>query len=370
MSNYGTVEVRIPILQRGESVIDQYGQRSQFDDEMRKMEAEMQKLTGEISEGNKRIASRVIQTTKTTTTRTSSGTGFDNQNQQFAIQPQPIQQQGGNVQSHTSQTHQTFTSGGTQFDQPQDFNTQGANVIESRRTVTTHKTVTHSGSGQNLLQNVNQPPQPQAVQWASPAGSNVQESRSHHTTTSTSHTGGQQQFQTQPQPIQWGAPAGSQQSNAQETRSFHSSTTTSHTGQQQHHQQQNQNTGQMVQFDQQNNQELQSWLSNLNSPLISNHQDISGQDGKCLKLRFDVSQYRPDEVSVKMVDGKLRIHAKHEEKTENKSSYREFNKEFSLPIGTNPELIKSSLSKDGILTVEAPFPGQLTGQQYLPLTNY
>lgn len=127
----------------------------------------------------------------------------------------------------------------------------------------------------------------------------------------------------------------------------------------------------LSQQDTQNNTELQQWLGNLDSPLINNHQEISGQDGKCLRLRFDVSQYKAEEISVKMVDGKLRIHAKHEEKTENRSSYREFNKEFSLPIGTNPEAIKSSLSKDGILTVEAPFPNQLQGYGgNLPITNY
>ncbi|RWS26778.1 Heat Shock Protein 20-like protein 4 [Leptotrombidium deliense] len=50
------------------------------------------------------------------------------------------------------------------------------------------------------------------------------------------------------------------------------------------------------------------------------------------------------------------VHAKHEEKGENKSVYREYNREFLLPKGVNPELIRSSLSKDGVLTVEAPLP--------------
>jgi HSP20 family molecular chaperone IbpA len=122
------------------------------------------------------------------------------------------------------------------------------------------------------------------------------------------------------------------------------------------------NTNQLEQqnsiLDSANNQEVQQWMGNLKSPLIHDRQDIADQDGKCLRLRFDVSQYSPDEVSVKTVDGKLKVHAKHEEKSEFKSAYREFNKEFSLPIGTNPESIKSTLSKDGILTVEAPLPGQ------------
>ncbi len=40
-----------------------------------------------------------------------------------------------------------------------------------------------------------------------------------------------------------------------------------------------------------------------------------------------------------------KVHAKHEEKTETKSVYREYNREFLLPKGTNPEMIRSSLSK-------------------------
>ena len=93
------------------------------------------------------------------------------------------------------------------------------------------------------------------------------------------------------------------------------------------------------------------WLDGIESPLIQD-----GNDGKQLKLRFDVSQYVPEEIVVKTVDNKLMVHAKHEEKSENRSVYREYNREFLLPKGTNPEAIKSSLSKDGILTVEAPLP--------------
>jgi len=94
-------------------------------------------------------------------------------------------------------------------------------------------------------------------------------------------------------------------------------------------------------------------LDGLNSPLI---QDDG--DGKSLKLRFDVSQYAPEEIVLKTVDNKLLVHAKHEEKSETKSVYREYNREFLLPNGVNPELIRSSLSKDGVLTVEAPLPQQ------------
>lgn len=95
-----------------------------------------------------------------------------------------------------------------------------------------------------------------------------------------------------------------------------------------------------------------TWLDSMNSPLIQDAED----GGKQLKLRFDVSQYQPEEIVVKTIDNRLQVHAKHEEKSENRSVYREYNREFLLPKGTNPEQIKSQLSKDGVLTIEAPLP--------------
>ncbi|XP_068238312.1 heat shock protein 27-like [Palaemon carinicauda] len=113
------------------------------------------------------------------------------------------------------------------------------------------------------------------------------------------------------------------------------------------------------------NQGQGSWLEGMNSPLIQ-------QEGDCkqLKLRFDVSQYKPEEIVVKTVDNKLLVHAKHEEKSDSRSVYREYNREFLLPKGTNPELIKSSLSKDGVLTVEAPLPAIAgTDEKVIPIAQ-
>lgn len=48
--------------------------------------------------------------------------------------------------------------------------------------------------------------------------------------------------------------------------------------------------------------ELRTWYDDLNSPLIQS----DGGD-KSLKLRFDVSQYAPEEIVVKTVDNKLLV---------------------------------------------------------------
>lgn len=97
-----------------------------------------------------------------------------------------------------------------------------------------------------------------------------------------------------------------------------------------------------------------NWLQGIHSPLIHQNDEDSAQ--KELKLRFDVSQYSPEEIMVKTVDNKLLVHAKHEEQAEGRTVFREYNREFLLPAGTDADQIRSSLSKDGILTVEAPLP--------------
>ena len=66
----------------------------------------------------------------------------------------------------------------------------------------------------------------------------------------------------------------------------------------------------------------------------------------------------------------FQVHAKHEEKSDSHSVYREYNREFLLPKGTNPEVIKSSLSKDGVLTVEAPLPAlPAAGEVKIPIAQ-
>lgn len=47
-----------------------------------------------------------------------------------------------------------------------------------------------------------------------------------------------------------------------------------------------------------------AWLQQYESPLI---QPMDQGDGKSLKLRFDVSQYAPEEIVVKTIDNKLLV---------------------------------------------------------------
>jgi len=93
-----------------------------------------------------------------------------------------------------------------------------------------------------------------------------------------------------------------------------SSSTTQSTGNSSLSQRQQQRTSTQESFSSNANNST----SNISSPLIQ-----GDGDDKVLKLRFDVSQYAPEEIVVKTVDNKLLVHAKHEEKSETKSVYRE-----------------------------------------------
>lgn len=84
-------------------------------------------------------------------------------------------------------------------------------------------------------------------------------------------------------------------------------------------------------------------------------------DQKALKLSFDVSQYRPEEVTVSTTNDKIVVRAKHEEKSQNKSVFMEYHRELSLPKGTDPDSIDISISNDGVLVATVPYCGQLTG---------
>nr|UQK61735.1 small heat shock protein [Protodriloides chaetifer] len=76
-----------------------------------------------------------------------------------------------------------------------------------------------------------------------------------------------------------------------------------------------------------------------------------------LKLEFDVKQFKPEEVNVKVVGNNiLQVHAKHHEKSGESVVHREYYRQYQLPEGVNVDLLKPTLSKDGVLQIEAPAP--------------
>ncbi|KAF8796327.1 alpha-crystallin B chain-like [Argiope bruennichi] len=82
--------------------------------------------------------------------------------------------------------------------------------------------------------------------------------------------------------------------------------------------------------------------------------DVKNEPDK-FKVMLNVSQFKPNEIDIKTVDNNIVIHGKHEEKTDEHGFIsREFTRRYMLPEGTDPKTVKSSLSANGILTIEAP----------------
>ncbi|UYV72020.1 HSPB1 [Cordylochernes scorpioides] len=73
------------------------------------------------------------------------------------------------------------------------------------------------------------------------------------------------------------------------------------------------------------------------------------------QVQLDVSHYRPEELSVKTVDGAVVIRGKHEEKQDEHGWVsREFSRRYMLPPDVDPHALTSTLTAEGVLTLEAP----------------
>jgi crystallin alpha B len=95
--------------------------------------------------------------------------------------------------------------------------------------------------------------------------------------------------------------------------------------------------------------------------------DDNGQ--RKLKMQFNVKDYKPEEVQVKMLENNvLQVCANHEEKLENGQTRRRlFIRQYRLPKGVEVDQLKPSLSQDGVLTVEAPAPSLQPTERLIPI---
>uniref|UniRef100_A0A1B0G3A3 SHSP domain-containing protein n=1 Tax=Glossina morsitans morsitans TaxID=37546 RepID=A0A1B0G3A3_GLOMM len=84
-----------------------------------------------------------------------------------------------------------------------------------------------------------------------------------------------------------------------------------------------------------------------------------GKDG--FQVCMDVSQFRPNELSVKTIDKTVVVEGKHEEREDDHGFIqRHFVRKYQLPKGYEPKDVVSTVSSDGILTVKAPPPPNKT----------
>lgn len=80
-----------------------------------------------------------------------------------------------------------------------------------------------------------------------------------------------------------------------------------------------------------------------------------GKDG--FQVCMDVSQFKPNELTVKTVDKTVVVEGKHEEREDDHGMIeRHFIRKYTLPKDYNPKDVVSTISSDGVLTVKAPPP--------------
>ena len=80
---------------------------------------------------------------------------------------------------------------------------------------------------------------------------------------------------------------------------------------------------------------------------------VSNKDNK-FKISLDTSNYQPEEITVKVVNDKIAITAKHEAKEKDVYEFYEMHRTFDIPENVDSHAITSHLSTSGQLTIEAP----------------
>uniref|UniRef100_A0A8C5Q303 Heat shock protein beta-1 n=1 Tax=Leptobrachium leishanense TaxID=445787 RepID=A0A8C5Q303_9ANUR len=108
----------------------------------------------------------------------------------------------------------------------------------------------------------------------------------------------------------------------------------------------------------------------LSRQLSSGISEIS-QTSDHWKISLDVNHFSPEELVVKTKDGIVEITGKHEEKQDEHGFIsRCFTRKYTLPAGSDITAVSSSLSPDGVLTVETPLkkPAIQSAEITIPVT--
>ncbi|KAL2729531.1 hypothetical protein V1478_005821 [Vespula squamosa] len=83
-------------------------------------------------------------------------------------------------------------------------------------------------------------------------------------------------------------------------------------------------------------------------------------DKHTFKVMLDVRQFKPEEISVKIVNRYIVVEGKHEEKRDEHGFIsRQFVRKYLLPNQADADKVSSNISTDGILTIMAPLKESL-----------
>lgn len=90
---------------------------------------------------------------------------------------------------------------------------------------------------------------------------------------------------------------------------------------------------------------------------------VTERDGtQTFRISVDVGpEFSADELTVKSVERRLLIHARHDETIDGRTSRREFSREFELPDAVDPETLVASMPGDGRLVIQAPIASYSQG---------
>ncbi|XP_041367384.1 major egg antigen-like isoform X2 [Gigantopelta aegis] len=98
--------------------------------------------------------------------------------------------------------------------------------------------------------------------------------------------------------------------------------------------------------------------------------DMDSEGRPRFKVRFEVSEFKPDEIQVKVQESKIVVNAKHEEKNDNYTVCREYSRQVDIPSNVNAEKLQCLLSKDGVLTIDGPVVDDIMSKEiFLPIKS-
>jgi HSP20 family molecular chaperone IbpA len=81
------------------------------------------------------------------------------------------------------------------------------------------------------------------------------------------------------------------------------------------------------------------------------------RDGQRLyKIELDLPDFEPKDINVTIKDRNVTVKAKKETESEGCKQYREYSYQYTLPNEVNVEHVRSLLTNEGLLTIEAPLP--------------
>jgi hypothetical protein len=87
-------------------------------------------------------------------------------------------------------------------------------------------------------------------------------------------------------------------------------------------------------------------------------------DSKGFTALVDVNSFDTNEISVKTLNHEIIVECKHETRDDGHGTVeRHFVRKFSLPNEYDMSSVKSTLTKDGILTLQAPKPAHIQGEE-------